>query len=238
MLPWSEREKKVFIKLAQWINSKNGPKLAHAPPAVAVPPPAFEVRAAPPAAPPPPFWGAPPPDMDLLSRRVLSMGLTSKSTAFISYCWGQGDENHPRVRQFAHFLTTQGINVWLDEEQMGHGDVKERAVHGMNESACFIAVLTDEYINKVNSKTSTACKDEIKYWHDIHKDPQDKTVYVIMDTNVLNAQGTINVEKYKGLFLLYYGKKVFFNIAPEHNDREAAMYKIAYCVKKIMGEAQ
>lgn len=169
---------------------------------------------------------------------ALTLKPSKKYAAFISYRWGEGWRNRDRVVEFKDYLDSQGINAWLDSEQMKNGQASRKAIQGMDNSACFIVVLTDEYIHQINSTESTPCQDEFLYWHNVWKRGKDNVVYVVMETKVLNARGAVRMQDYGGEFASKYCGAVYFNIAPEFPSevRETNLLEIVTIVKGIIAQ--
>eukprot|EP00976_Prorocentrum_cordatum_P027190 551909-Prorocentrum_minimum.AAC.1 len=60
-------------------------------------------------------------------------------------------------------LKEAGLNIWFDEERM-RGNVQRQMQQGIDESACFVAFITQKYIEKVNSDNiSDNCLLEFNY---------------------------------------------------------------------------
>ena len=90
--------------------------------------------------------------------------LKSKFTAFLSHNWGPDDEgrdNHQRVLKLAKAMNDAGLPVWTDEEQM-HGDILEKMTDGIDDSACVVVFVTQNYINKAGGKGPNGKNDNCK----------------------------------------------------------------------------
>jgi hypothetical protein len=149
---------------------------------------AAEAKAEPPPPPPPP----PPP------------------SAFFSHTWREdtyGRDNHKRVMAIANAVKAQGINVWIDEEEMtgaprgrAHfgrekkrgmaagqfrktvrvaGDILNRMCEGIEGSDVTVVFVTQEYLLKVQKKDHDNCKFEFNYA--LQRQGLEKMLPVVME---------------------------------------------------------
>ena len=91
-----------------------------------------------------------------------------KFQCFLTHNWGnlQADntyDNHERVRKIHYALEKMNVFCWFDSERMT-GTINEKMSKGIDNSACVVVLITDQYIKKVNGDNSfDNCKLEFNY---------------------------------------------------------------------------
>jgi hypothetical protein len=106
----------------------------------------------------------------------------SKETdCFLSHDWGLDGPiftNHKRVSRVNDLLKQKGFKPWFDADKMD-GNIVEKMCEGIENTKCFIAFITSNYIMKVggaNGKDN--CKREFNYAVQFHG--PEKIIAVVM----------------------------------------------------------
>ncbi|KAH9262339.1 hypothetical protein BASA82_000607 [Batrachochytrium salamandrivorans] len=148
---------------------------------------------------------------------------------FISYNWGEGHRTHVIASELNTYLKGKGIRTWFDNEQVGHREVSNAVVNGMDNSDWMIVVLSTEYIVRVNATANVGCRPEFKYWTNVRDvtNTDTHTVYVLAEETMLDEGGRFDTGRLHGMFFFWAGNPVYFNICPGHPDRLQNMRKVA-----------
>jgi len=88
-----------------------------------------------------------------------SSGAEDGGHIMISYCWAQKE----RARDFANYLKSLGLNIWIDVEQM-EGSVLEAMADAVENASTVLIFLSSQY------KESQACRTEAEYTYKLKKD--------------------------------------------------------------------
>ena len=108
----------------------------------------------------------------------------SKQTdCFLSHDWGDGPsyKNHTRVSRISDLLKGNGINTWFDSDKMD-GNMVEKMCEGIENTKCFVAFITSNYIKKVGGDNDEDnCKREFNYAVQFHG--CKKIIAVVMVNN-------------------------------------------------------
>ena len=77
---------------------------------------------------------------------------------FLSHNWGTPPAiaNHKRVVAIARQLTTRGLRVWVDENEM-HAHLPQAMTEGIDQSKVVLVFITEEYLAKVCHNRSSKC---------------------------------------------------------------------------------
>lgn len=81
-----------------------------------------------------------------------------KYDCFLSHNWGKdelGRDNHARVVHIAGALKAAGLRPWLDEELMA-GDINNTMSEAIDDSACVVVFVTENYVKKASGKVCRA----------------------------------------------------------------------------------
>eukprot|EP00945_MAST-04E_sp_MAST-4E-sp1_P007604 g7604.t1 len=97
---------------------------------------------------------------------------------FLSHDWGKFTikgkdgkagveiQNHDRVKRINEGLKAVGLETWFDEDRMS-GNINDQMVSGIDNSSCFLAFITNNYILKVSGEGPNGkadnCKKEFEY---------------------------------------------------------------------------
>ena len=72
---------------------------------------------------------------------------------FMSHTWRYDDKNrdtHYRTQLISDSLRKMGYTTWYDEDEIVNGNIDFSMTNGIDECECFIACLTNKYIQKIN----------------------------------------------------------------------------------------
>jgi len=91
----------------------------------------------------------------LLRQTIIAATTPIKYDAFLSHAWSKDDagrDNHIRVCQLCQKLKSQhDLRVWLDDQQLSE-DLTNEMSSGIDESAVFVACITNDFIKKVHGR--------------------------------------------------------------------------------------
>ena len=82
-----------------------------------------------------------------------------KSTrTFLSHNWGEEGKNHEKIKKIDGALQKLNTTTWFDEERM-YGNIRAKMMEGIENADTFVAFITKQYCNKVNSddKRDSCC---------------------------------------------------------------------------------
>lgn len=84
---------------------------------------------------------------------------------FLTHDWGIdefGRNNHKRVSAMNKYLQSQGVKTWFDEEQM-EGDIQEKMIDGIDNTACVVVFVTKRYMEKAAGKGERGDLDNCRF---------------------------------------------------------------------------
>ena len=79
-----------------------------------------------------------------------------------------GRENHQRVYQLYNELKSRGLVAWFDADRMT-GEVVAQMFKGVEQSAVFIACITQRYVQKLSRDDNDNCKFEFNQARNIRQ---------------------------------------------------------------------
>ena len=97
---------------------------------------------------------------------LLDFGVASKTyDCFLTHDWGvdeDGRNNHERVARVCAGLKAAGLRPWFDEERM-QGDINQRMVEGIEDSASVVCFVTSRYLQKAWGEGPSGDDDNCKF---------------------------------------------------------------------------
>jgi len=99
--------------------------------------------------------------------------------AFVSHDWNIDGWNHDRVREMVRELESRGVRVWFDEDRLQGGDqIIPKLVKGLDQATAVLVIVTQNYMDKVNSAHNDLCK--LEFFHAYRSKP-GKLIPIIFD---------------------------------------------------------
>jgi hypothetical protein len=162
---------------------------------------------------------------DTSSASVVPSAPPQRHHAFLSHDWGANSANHHRVKRICSALQSLGMSAWLDEQQIGINNIRDRIAAGIDASDCMVLFITSNYMNKVNGTDGRdCCKIEFNYAFD--KLGPQRMIAVVLDPELLDTK------KWRGSLGAALGSQLYMNMANcDLEDEEVLMSK----VKELQG---
>ena len=132
-----------------------------------------------------------------------------QTDCFLSHNWGENHLNHERVKKVDEALKKRGLNPWLDENNI-NGNIRFKMAEGIDNTKCFIAFITKEYRDKVNSKDmKDNCKYEFSYA--MNQIGSQNTIPIIMESEMKDTT------KWKGELGAALGNMLYLDFTEDIN---------------------
>ncbi len=121
---------------------------------------------------------------------VVFRGKAYRHAVFVTHNWGEdelGRPNHDRAIRINEALKKSGIETWFDGECL-HGDVRQKMLQGIDNSALVLVLVTKKYAAKVNGENqSDNCATEFRYILDT-KEGADTIIPIVMEPCMRNPK--------------------------------------------------
>ena len=137
------------------------------------------------------------------------MASATATDIFLSHDWGEDSiTNHEKVAKINKALQQLGYITWFDNERMT-GDIRDQISHGIENTKCFIACITERYHNKVvHGNYTDYCRLEFNYASN-----RVKMIAIVLDSAMKDTQ------KWKGNIGLSLSTKLYVDLTGNIDDQ-------------------
>ena len=144
---------------------------------------------------------------------------------FLSHDWGaDGKTNHERVSKINDGLKRLGFVTWFDHERMT-GNIRQQMANGIENTKCFIAFLTQRYLDKVVSgNTKDNCRLEFDYASN-----KVEMIAVVLDSCMKNPS------TWSGNIGLSLGGNIYVDMSGDINESSYLNKQLDFLKKELAG---